>query len=373
MSLMSNHGMQSRSARGLFARNGSSLRSLAVGVAVAMLSACGGDDPISVSSVSVSPASVSVALGASTQLAAATLDGNGTVITGRPVTWSTANASIATVSGGRVTGVAPGAVTITATSEGQTGSAAITVLPPTVATVTISPVNPTISEVDTLRLSAVLRAADGSVLTGRPITWASATPANATISNSGLVSGVQPGTSVITATSEGKSATATVTITISQCNASLAKPIVAGTLVNGTLASGDCPWEDDTFADIYRFALTSTTTVEVLLRSTAFNAYVYVYSPNLQGDIVPVAANDNGGGGTDARLFGSLNAGTHFIVANSFSTATGAYTLLLTAPFAALTADPFSIRAATDPAIKLERATPAETRALRALVRRRSR
>ena len=47
------------------------------------------------------------------------------------------------------------------------------------------------------------------------ITWASGTPANATVDSNGVVTGVKAGTSVITATCNGYSATCTVTVTAS--------------------------------------------------------------------------------------------------------------------------------------------------------------
>jgi hypothetical protein len=63
-----------------------------------------------------------------------TKDSAGNVLSGRVVTWATSAAGVTTVSsGGLVTAVAVGTATITATSEGKSGTAAITV---TVSTVT---------------------------------------------------------------------------------------------------------------------------------------------------------------------------------------------------------------------------------------------
>jgi len=337
---------------------------------MAAFSACGGgDDPIPVTSVSVSPATASVAIAASTQLAAATLDGNGTVITGRSVTWSTENASIATVSGGRVTGVAPGNTTITATSEGKTGSAVVTVLPPPVATVTISPPAPTVREADTLRLTPALRSASGGVLTGRVVTWSSGTTANATVSAAGLVTGIQPGTSVITATSEGVSATATITVTISPCNTSFALPIVSGVPVAATLAATDCNFGDDTFLDAYRIVLPAATTMETVMRSSAFDAYLFIYSVAANGSLTKTGEDDDSGGGNDARLAGGIPAGTHYILANSINTfGFGAYTLRFTSPFSSLTAQS---QLSAAPAVQIDRLRPDEVRVLRGLLRRR--
>jgi hypothetical protein len=80
--------------------------------------------PVPVASVSVSPASSSLLIGATAQLSAVTRDASNNVLTGRVVTWASANPSIASVSStGLVRGVGAGSATITATSETKTGTA----------------------------------------------------------------------------------------------------------------------------------------------------------------------------------------------------------------------------------------------------------
>src|SRR5256885_1200673 len=82
-----------------------------------------------VASVTVSPAPASVAAGQTVQLTATPKDANGNPLTGRVVTWATSNGAVATVSaGGLVSGLVVGTATISATSEGQSGSSAITVV-----------------------------------------------------------------------------------------------------------------------------------------------------------------------------------------------------------------------------------------------------
>jgi uncharacterized protein YjdB len=82
-----------------------------------------------VASVSVSPAATSVTAGQTAQLSAMLRDASGNTLTGRVVTWGSSNTGVATVNGsGIVTAVAVGLATITATSEGQSGTSAVTVV-----------------------------------------------------------------------------------------------------------------------------------------------------------------------------------------------------------------------------------------------------
>jgi alpha-tubulin suppressor-like RCC1 family protein len=66
-------------------------------------------------------------VGQQIQLGATTTDTMGNVLTGRAVTWASSNGAVATVSStGLVMALALGKATITATSEGQSGTAALT-------------------------------------------------------------------------------------------------------------------------------------------------------------------------------------------------------------------------------------------------------
>jgi outer membrane protein assembly factor BamB len=86
-------------------------------------------DPFTPDSLGVTPASASVAVGATLQLTAVPKDNDGGVVT-RPidVAWTTSDATVATVSsGGLVTGVKVGTATITATAFLHLATAAISV------------------------------------------------------------------------------------------------------------------------------------------------------------------------------------------------------------------------------------------------------
>ena len=96
-------------------------------------------------------------------------------------------------------------------ASGATAAAGST--PAAVATVGVSPAAPSVAVGQTLPLTATAKDSAGNVLSGRPVSWASSNGSVATVSGAGLVTGVAAGAATITATSEGKSGTATVTVT----------------------------------------------------------------------------------------------------------------------------------------------------------------
>src|SRR2546427_8743647 len=77
-----------------------------------------------------------------------------------------------------------------------------------VVTVTVSPAAPSVAVGGTLLLTATPKDANGNPLTGRTVTWASSAPAVATVSSTGLVTGMAAGAATITADGEEKSGAA---------------------------------------------------------------------------------------------------------------------------------------------------------------------
>lgn len=167
-----------------------------------------------VATVTVSPSPLTMSVGQQTQLAATLKDAGGNVLNGRTVTWSSSNTGVATVSAqGVLTSVAAGSTTITATSEGKSGTAAVTISNVAVGSVTVQPQGPSVVQGANIQLSAVVRDVNGNVVTDRAVTWSSSSTTQAVVSPTGVVTGVAPGTVIITATSEGKSGTTSVTVT----------------------------------------------------------------------------------------------------------------------------------------------------------------
>lgn len=173
-----------------------------------------------VSTVVLAPTSATLLVGVvdSTTLGAAALtatpmDASGHSLSGRTVTWTSSTPAVATVSStGAVKAVGAGSTTITASAEGQSGTAPITVTQPAVATLTISPQTSSISVGATETLVVTPLDAQQQVLTGRIITVANNSAAVISV-NGGQVTGVAAGTGTVTYGSEGIQSTATITVT----------------------------------------------------------------------------------------------------------------------------------------------------------------
>ena len=189
----------------------------AIALSIAALGCGGGGGgvtgPAPIATLSVDLARSSILIGETTTATGTARDASGNVLTGRAMSWSSNNSAVATVSTtGSVTAVSAGTTSITAASEGRTGTAMLTVAVPPVATVTVSLASSTIGAGSTTQATATTKDANGQVLTGRAVSWASDNSSVATVSTAGVVTGVNAGSANITATSEGRSGSAAVTV-----------------------------------------------------------------------------------------------------------------------------------------------------------------
>ena len=173
--------------------------------------------PVPVATVQISPALDTVVVGQTTQLTAVSRDSIGTPFADRPIAWSSSNASIATVSAsGLVVGTAAGTITVSASTEGKSGTARIVVLPRPVGSVIVSPAQIAINAGQTVKLTVLITDNNGTLLTGRPIQFSSGNTSIATVAADGTVFGVNQGSTIITVTSEGRSGSANVVVSPSQ-------------------------------------------------------------------------------------------------------------------------------------------------------------
>lgn len=184
--------------------------------------------PVPVASVTVSPATLSLDTGATGSLTATVRDARGNVLTGRPVSWSSSDADVATVSTtGVVTAVGAGTATITASSGGQSGTATVTVTapppppppPPTVDHVVVTPATLQLTPDATHDVTAQVYDSGGHRLDGYTVQWSTSDDHIVTVSATGALTAQvrarRSGSATITATTGGKRGSLTVAVTSS--------------------------------------------------------------------------------------------------------------------------------------------------------------
>jgi len=171
---------------------------------------------------------------------------------------------------------------------------------------------------------------------------ASAAPLTLTVNVGG---GTPTGTNSITNTVQiqtlqefnfdNNSASDPTTVTAANDPCSTFLPIAYGQTLNGVLQAGDCTtiFGDGSFTDLYTFSGTAGDQIAIALNSSAFDAYLALFNPSG----VSIAQDNNGGGGTNARIpagsgfFTLPVTGAYFIAANTFvPSGSGAYSLTLT-------------------------------------------
>ncbi len=182
----------------------------------------GGRKP-AVAIVAVGPASVTLeSIGATAPLSASPMDQHGRRLAGRAVTWTSSNDSVATVSAtGLVLAGSNGAATITAASEGVTGTASVTVAQ-AAAALAITPTSAALTALGQTQLyTAIAEDANHNPIANPAVTWRSSDPTVASVNASGIATAAKNGTARITAeTANGRAAMAT--ITVAQAPASVA-------------------------------------------------------------------------------------------------------------------------------------------------------
>lgn len=182
------------------------------------LQSCGGGSTTTTSTVKtivVTPATSSVSVSSQQAFAATAQDSSGATVTGIAFTWASSSPNVATIdTSGVVTGLNVGTTQITASGSGVTSSPVTLTVTPVVASVSISPITASIKVGETKQFIASATDSKGNAISGAIFSWSNSFSGVATISNTGLVTAVSPGTVIITATSGGvTSPAATLTVT----------------------------------------------------------------------------------------------------------------------------------------------------------------
>ncbi len=167
-------------------------------------------------SIAVTPTNTTLPTGETEQFTATgTFTDNSTEDLTRQVSWTSSDTTWATISStGLATAVSPGAVTISASLDGITGSTGLTVTAAALESIAVTPANPSIAKGLTQQFTATGTYSDNSTqnITSQ-VTWASATTSVATITAAGLASAAGTGTSTISATLGSLTGSTVLTVT----------------------------------------------------------------------------------------------------------------------------------------------------------------
>lgn len=179
--------------------------------------------PSTIQTLEVSAASTQITVGETDLFEAAAKNNEGHPMTGVPIRWASSQPDIATIDeNGLATGVAVGTTTITASSGSITSiGIPLTVvagpdpppLGPALQTIAVSAPSTQISVGETDQFEAIAKDSEGRPVTGIPIRWASSHPDIATITSSGLATGIAAGNTTITASS-GSISSAGIILTV---------------------------------------------------------------------------------------------------------------------------------------------------------------
>ena len=172
--------------------------------------------PKVVEEISFNKTSVSLKAGETVTLTATVKPDNAT---DKTVTWSTSDASVATVNDGVVTAKKVGTATITAKAGDKSATCEITVVATPVTAVTLNKTSVSLKAGETVTLTATVKPDDA---TDKTVTWGSSDESVAKVEN-GIVTAIGKGLSTITAKAGDTSATCLVTVSVPVENVTLNK------------------------------------------------------------------------------------------------------------------------------------------------------
>ncbi|MDR3728050.1 MAG: Ig-like domain-containing protein [Terracidiphilus sp.] len=294
---------------------------------ITVTSGGGGTGGATLASLAIIPGAQSVASPGQTSqfIAIGTTSSGATENLTSQVAWSSSSTQIATISaGGLATGLSKGTTTITAiaTISGSavvTATATFTVIGGAAEPITALSISP-----GSLSLSAtgqtgqfIALGTSGStglqqdVTNSTQLAWSSSIPTIATISASGLATGVSAGSTTITAKwtnpdNSVASATASVTVTLT----SAPEPLLSLTIIPSTITVGN-------LQDTGNFLVIGTYSTSPTVRDVTNSVTWLSSEPN----VFPV--NTGGSAGATAGIVTAYGAGSAVIIAEATDLATG--------------------------------------------------
>ena len=198
------------------------LRHIALCVALTATISCGRDStgPLAaqLGSITIVDPPTSLDLRFSAELNATVRDKAGVAVLGVPIRWwSSAPMTVVVQPGGstkvEIAGAQLGEATVYAQAGALTDSVRISVVPPPVASISVSPLSALLGTGRTIQLDVRAFDAHGVALDDRPATFTSSDPTVADVSSTGALSGGSVGSSVVTIAVESISTTMRVSVT----------------------------------------------------------------------------------------------------------------------------------------------------------------
>ena len=275
------------------------------------------DDPIAVEGITLDKTTATVEEGATVTLTATVTPGNAT---DKTVTWSTSNEAIATVSGGVVTGVKAGEVTITAKAGDKSATCTVTVTAastePEVVPVTGVTLNQTAVTLDIDQSITLTATVAPENATNKAVTWASDKTDVATVDANGKVTAVAAGTANITVTTQDGGKTATCVVTVNPATEP-EDPTVVREWVDSAL---DYNYIVDNYG-------TSDTTEVITVGKFTFDAKIDFVKEHSSFKGLGGVLNTGGSRGFEFNLSGSENKISFYALSASSSATTNKATL----------------------------------------------
>lgn len=199
-------------------------------------------------SLAVTPGNPSIVKGSTQQFTATGTYSDGSQENvSSSVTWSSNNVAVATINTtGLATGASTGNVTIQAESGSILASTGLTVTPPTLSSIAVTPVNSSVVVGGSQQFTATGTLSDGTQqnLTNS-VSWSSSNTAAATVGSAGLAIGLAAGSTTIQATSGSTSGSTTLSVTkvlsflaVTPVNQSISKGGTEQFTATGTYSDG---------------------------------------------------------------------------------------------------------------------------------------
>jgi len=167
--------------------------------------------PVPIATLTITPLQSPVAAATQVALQAIARDSIGAALTGRTFSWTTSDSAIARVSqDGVVTGLAPGAVTITASQGAKSATTTVNVVAGVTTSIVISNTGRVWVQ-GARQLTFIARDVLGNVSSNPLVSWTSSDASAVSVTTSGVLFGLKPGSDVRVTAASGTASSTTTT------------------------------------------------------------------------------------------------------------------------------------------------------------------